>query len=309
MKVQIPIIGLVLLCLVRIGSAQGADLRYVRIGEHKTYTRIVFEFRGEAPFKDPVIKGKGRFFVVFEKTTTALPTQITAETSKRVESISFTQKKSHLVANIDVSFPYFDIKSFSISKPDRVVLDVTPLNKPPEGVVFEDRLDRAPVPEPVEATPATTPVGPGAEAKVKTRGTPVQRTSDEAVKAVEKPKATEPTEQIQPAPPSQAVLSKEVPKAVPVAVKEPPKPEKTEKDVPRATQAAPSTPAETGLQTTLLVVLLVLSTVIVGLLALIVFRKRRGVEKRDDLLEMPDDGEGSLAAIDDKLRRELGKIG
>jgi hypothetical protein len=242
--------------------------------------------------------------VVFENTTTALPTQITAETSKRIDSISFTQEKSQLVANIDVSFSYFDIKSFSISKPDRVVLDVTPLNKPPDGVVFEDRLERAPVPEPLEATPATPAVEPGAEV-IKTRSTPVQTTSDEAPKAVEQPKATEPT---QPLPPSQAVSSQEVAKAVPVAVKEPPRPKKTEKDMPRATQVAPSTPAETGLQTILLVVLLVLSTVIVGLLALIVFRKRQVVGKRDDLLEMTDEREDSLAAIDDKLRRELRKI-
>jgi hypothetical protein len=160
MKVRIPIIGLVFLCLVRLGSAEGAELRYVRIGEHKAYTRIVFEFRGEASFKEPVVKGKGRFSVVFENTTTALPMQIAGETSKRVDVITFAQGKSHLV-------------------------DVTPLSKPPKGVVFEERLDTESAFEPKEATPSKPPVEPKAEAKVETQSTSVQTTSEEAVKAVE----------------------------------------------------------------------------------------------------------------------------
>jgi hypothetical protein len=312
MKVRIPIIGLVFLCLVRLGSAEGAELRYVRIGEHKAYTRIVFEFRGEASFKEPVVKGKGRFSVVFENTTTALPMQIAGETSKRVDVITFAQGKSHLVANITVSFPYFGIKSFSILKPDRVVLDVTPLSKPPKGVVFEERLDTESAFEPKEATPSKPPVEPKAEAKVETQSTSVQTTSEEAVKAVEGRKTTEPAEQIPTPSPSQAGSSQEVANAVPVSVKEPPRPQATEKDVPHAKQADAPPPVGAGggrLQTTLLVVLLALSTVIVGLLALIVFRKRRVVEKKAGLFQMPDDPEDSLATIDDKLKRELSKIG
>ena len=49
--------------------------------------------------------------------------------------------------------------------------------------------------------------------------------------------------------------------------------------------------------------------VIVVLLAVILFRKRRIVERKDDLFEMPDVREESLEDIDDKLKRELGRLG
>ena len=116
-KTWLILIGAAIVFFLRLGSAEAAKLRYIRIGEHETFTRIVFEFPGPVRFKDPVIKGKGKLYVVFLDTTTALPQQIPCETTKQVDSIEFVQQESHLTANVVFSFPYFRLKSFSLSKP------------------------------------------------------------------------------------------------------------------------------------------------------------------------------------------------
>ena len=310
---QVPIIWLVLLCFFRPGSAVGAELRYIRIGEHKVYTRIVFEFRGEAAYKEPVVKGKGQFSVAFENTTTELPKKIAGETSKRVNVITFAQEDSRLVAYITLSFPYFEIKTFSISQPHRIVLDVTPLSKPPKGVMFEEQIARETAPEPEVATPPKPPIEPGSTGDIKPLLPPVQTKPDEVVVATQKPKASEPTKPVPAPSPPRVGSSDEAAKAVSVTDKEPARPRATEKDEPRPTQkAAPVSSVESGdsrLQTILLIVLLALSMVIVVLLAVILFRKRRIVERKDDLFEMPDVREESLEDIDDKLKRELSRLG
>jgi hypothetical protein len=234
--------------------------------------------------------------------------QIPAETSVRVDGIAFAQKNSQLVADIDVSFPYFEIKSFSILKPDRVVMDVTPMSKPPEGLVLEDRLERESEPEPVKVIPETPPTELLADREVITPSTTGQKTSEERIKAVETAKPTKPKEPVSAPLQSQIGPSEKKTKKEPAAAKELPSTQAREKHVPRATQAPALEPHSTGLQTTLLVILLALSTVIVALLAVIVFKKRRGVAKKEDFLDISDDREGSLAEIDDKLRRELRKI-
>lgn len=62
-------------------TAMAADLKYIRIGEHKDFTRIVFEFRGTVSFKKPEVKGKGNVAVVFLNTKTTLPKKIVSETA------------------------------------------------------------------------------------------------------------------------------------------------------------------------------------------------------------------------------------
>ena len=128
-------VGCVVLFLCQVGSARGAQLRYIRIGEHEGFTRIVFEFRGSAVFEKPQVKGKGELSVVFPDTTTALPRQISTETTKRVDAITFVQQDARLMVNITVRFPYFTLKPFALSNPERVVLDVYQTSTPPKDAV------------------------------------------------------------------------------------------------------------------------------------------------------------------------------
>jgi hypothetical protein len=111
--------------LSRLGWAQAADLRDVRTGKHEKFTRVVFEFQDNVLFENPTIKGKGKFSLVFFDSSTSLPHLTLFKTGpiQLVHSIEFVKQKSNLAANVQLSFPYFILKAFSLSDPNRVVVD------------------------------------------------------------------------------------------------------------------------------------------------------------------------------------------
>jgi hypothetical protein len=302
-KVRLTIVGFVVLLLLQVGWADAAELRYIRIGEHKTFTRIVFEFRGSAVFKEPVIKGRGRFSVVFVATTTALPKQILSETTKRVDAIEFVQQGSQLAVNIALSFPYFKVKAFTLPNPDRVVLDVNRLSSPPDGVVFEESLSGEPS--------AKALARPG-------EGKPEAEHEEPLVKKAGKDLEPEPT--VVPSKPTRedtqetsAKPSQDIAKQSPAPPKEPPPTPVAEKASPVAVpqDESPSRPSKYGhLQVYLLAALIVLSLVIISLLSFILLQKRRAVDsdhsgEDSEPLSTADD---SIAAIDEKIEKELKKF-
>lgn len=302
-KVILVFVGLVILLLPRVGSADAAELRYIRIGEHKTFTRIVFEFRGSAVFKEPVIKGRGRFSVVFVDTKTALPKQILSETTKRVDAIEFVQQGSQLAANIVLSFPYFKVKAFTLPNPDRVVLDVNRLSSPPDGVVFEESLSREP--------PAKALSRAGEEKAEAVRKEPLAKRAG---------KDLEPEPTVVPSKPTRedtqeisAKPSQDIAKQSPAPPKGPPPTPVAEKASPVAApqDESPSRPSKYGhLQVYLLAALIVLSLVIISLLSFILLQKRRAVDS-DHSAEDSDPlstTEDSIAAIDEKIKKELKKF-
>ena len=145
MKSGLVIIAAVLLML-QVAETQAANLKYVRTAKHQDFTRIVFEFQNPAQFKEPVIDGKGKFTVVFPDSTTVLPRQILYKKTRirPVRSIEFIQKGPLLTAGITLSFPYFKLKSFSLSGPDRVVIDAYLITPPTKEVVPEESLHAKP---------------------------------------------------------------------------------------------------------------------------------------------------------------------
>jgi len=130
--------------------------------------------------------------------------------------------------------------------------------------------------------------------------------NNEAGTMTERPKGAEPNMLVQePAPLPQGETVQTAPREIPASVQEPPKPptvEATGSPVLPNLAPPPARSTDGRLQTTLLFVLLGISVVIVGLLGVIVFRKRQVVETQDD----PDE---SIEAIDAKLRKALSKIG
>jgi hypothetical protein len=114
-----------LLLILQAGGTHAANLKYVRTAKHQDFTRIVFEFRNAAQFKEPVIEGEGKFSVAFYDSTTVLPRRIFYKTTQiqPVRSIEFTQKETLLTAVIKLSFSDFKLKAFSLSNPNRVVID------------------------------------------------------------------------------------------------------------------------------------------------------------------------------------------
>jgi hypothetical protein len=306
-KVRLTIVGFVVLWLLQVGWADAAELRYIRIGEHKTFTRIVFEFRGSAVFKEPVIKGRGRFSVVFVDTTTALPKQILSETTKRVDAIEFVQQGSRLAANVALSFPYFKVKAFTLPNPDRVVLDVNRLSSPPDGVVFEESLSKSLSKEPPAKTLARTGEGkPEAgheEPLVKKAGKDLE---PEQTVVASKPTQEDTQE-------TSAKPSQDIAKQSPAPPKEPPPTPVAEKasSVAVPQDQSPSRPSKYGhLQVYLLAALIVLSLVIISLLSFILLQKRRAVDSdhSGEDSEPLSTAEDSIAAIDEKIEKELKKF-
>ncbi|MEA1946088.1 MAG: hypothetical protein U9N83_02155 [Thermodesulfobacteriota bacterium] len=145
MKSGLVMIAAVLLIL-QAAETQAANLKYVRTAKHQDFTRIVFEFQNPAQFKEPVIDGKGKFTVVFPDSTTVLPRQILYKKTQiqPVRSIEFIQKGTLLTTGIKLSFPYFKLKAFSLSGPDRVVIDAYLITPPTREVVPEESLHAKP---------------------------------------------------------------------------------------------------------------------------------------------------------------------
>lgn len=308
-------------------STWAAELRYIRIGEHKDYTRIVFEFRGAVVFDKPRIEGKGKAAVVFADTQTVLPKQILSGTTKRVDAITFIPQKPHLAVEITFPFPYFKINAFSLKDPERVVLDVTETKAAPQGAVSEKSAQKkAPRREPKDV--ATHKKAPPKEVASTPKPALVQ----------------EPTQAIleEPAQPVQTAGKTESP--VPPAATEGPEPAPEEQagklntgiTTPETTgQEEPAAVGanESGLQKYLLIILAAVSVVIVSLVVFIVFRKRKrrisaeDMEPLDPLMGLDEDpitgaGEGErggrsrdegdlnegIAAIDAKIRDALKRV-
>ena len=112
------------LFVIIIRPSAGADLRDIRIGEYKSFTRIVFEFNKEFSLKLPVNTDENKVIISFSQTRKALKRNILFNKSGPVMGIEFFQKQSHLTAVIILEWPYFRIKSFPLSNPARYVIDI-----------------------------------------------------------------------------------------------------------------------------------------------------------------------------------------
>ena len=128
-----------------MGWAQAASLNYVRAGEHGSFTRVVFEFQGTVRSTAPTITGRGKFHVIFFDMTTALSRQTLNKTTKGIQSVELIPEESRLTANITLSFPYFKLKTFSLSNPDRFIIDAYRMSSPPKTRELEESLPAEPL--------------------------------------------------------------------------------------------------------------------------------------------------------------------
>lgn len=140
------LIAAVVFTLSQLGWAHAANLREVRTGKHEKFTRVVFDFQENVLFESPEIKEKGTFSVVFLDSSTTLPRLTLFKTGpiQLVRSLEFVRQKSNLVANVRLAFPYFILKSFPLSGPNRVVVDAYPVSSPPEKPLKKEVLREKP---------------------------------------------------------------------------------------------------------------------------------------------------------------------
>jgi TPR repeat protein len=118
-------------------------LTSVRTEEHKNFTRIVFEFRDKVQFKDPEITDEGKFSVVFlESSTNLSPFRVyKTDSLQKVRSVEFTESKADLCANVTLTYPYFMLKTFTLSNPYLVLVDAYKLLPLTKDAIHSKSLD------------------------------------------------------------------------------------------------------------------------------------------------------------------------
>ena len=149
------------LLVLTVLPADAARLMYIRVGEYESLTRIVFEFDGTVKFRGPEIKGPGQITVDFLDTTTTNPAlQKMRDRSGHIEKIEFIQGAALLTANVGLTSSSFNLKTFYLYTPDRLVLDLYWTAAPaPSVAAAAPAPERAP--EAASAPPAPENVPPG----------------------------------------------------------------------------------------------------------------------------------------------------
>ncbi len=150
-----------ILLVLTVLPADAARLMYIRVGEYESLTRIVFEFDGTVKFRGPEIKGPGQITVDFLDTTTTNPAlQKMRDRSGHIEKIEFIQGAALLTANVGLTSSSFNLKTFYLYTPDRLVLDLYWTAAPaPSVAAAAPAPERAP--EAASAPPAPENVPPG----------------------------------------------------------------------------------------------------------------------------------------------------
>lgn len=273
-KLRLMLIAAVVFTLSQLGWAQAANLRNVRTGKHEKFSRIVFEFQDNVLFESPEIKGKGKFSVVFLDSSTTLPRLTLFKTGpiQLVHSIEFVRQKSNLIANVRLSFPYFILKSFPLSGPNRIVVDAYQVPSLHENSEQEESLHEKPLTE--------TSTSPEEEELKKDFGKAADSQSL-TLSDVEKSgsKETQPPEK---------VISNNVSNQIP------------EQDV----GSSSSSNGNAMTQIYLLVVLNVLTSVIVVLLIFTLLKKRHTIDFGDlyEIMEFTKTSDKSIETIDAQLK-------
>jgi hypothetical protein len=131
--------------------ANAALLRAVRVGEHKDFTRLAFEFDSPARYSQPVLKDKGTISVTFpeSKAPFTLPRRTLKRNTRHFDTIGFDQQGSDLTAEVTVTYPHFEFKAFTLLKPHRVVVDVYWLDAPLQVKVAPPALENVKKPAPL----------------------------------------------------------------------------------------------------------------------------------------------------------------
>ncbi|MFZ1983197.1 MAG: hypothetical protein WAU91_02215 [Desulfatitalea sp.] len=110
--------------LLWIHPCQANNLKDIRVGEHDTFTRIVFELDRASQAEPFVSDNSDQLRVVFRDMTSDLVRKIPIERSRHVQEIQLWLEKNQLSVVFKLNAPYVHTKSSSMSDPPRVVVDI-----------------------------------------------------------------------------------------------------------------------------------------------------------------------------------------
>ncbi|MBW2636401.1 MAG: hypothetical protein JRC86_02545 [Deltaproteobacteria bacterium] len=287
--------------------ANASLLRAVRVGEHKEFTRLAFEFDSPPRYLQPVLKDKGTILITFSesKTPFTLPSRTLTRNTRHFDTIGFDQQGSDLTAKVTVTYPHFEIKAFTLLTPYRVVMDVYWLDAPSQATVvpppvLANVIKPAPL-EPEETEPQRTE-----------KVTPLPESQDRDVSAEETaPKLTEKIALAPETPESSAPVMAS-PEKVAIPVNE----EATVSQLPETTTTGSMKPAEvtprySRLQFYLVMVLAVLNISIIFFTVMGRSRSRRTAHseyrKNDAIADALAVQDVTVGSIDNEIRKKFRK--
>lgn len=275
---------------------QAALLKDIRLGEYKTFTRIVFEFDQAPPAIPDISVHEAELRVIFKDLTAALRRKIATQQSPHVNAIQIWLEDHQLSAVFKVDAAFKPGKISSLSNPPRILMDVrwqtTAQGQP---------LPAAAAPQPLQSdsSPTNDPVLIPAPAE-----TARPLLSQETLRL---PSHTQPSE---PEAPSETVVPNELPVNLPAAsqkqapevlVLQPPA-APSQETLALQTETDANTPSPVSdahpnrLQYYLVIGLVVLTIAILILLVLMLLTKYRWGHNR------------SLFNIDEHLKEQQAKI-
>jgi outer membrane biosynthesis protein TonB len=279
MKLRLLLIVAVSLLLVPNEWAAATDLSRVRTGKHENFARVVFEFQNAVQFKSPEIKGKGKFSLVFLNSTTKLPHLTVYKTGKTqvVQSIEYVRENSNLTAIVRLTFPYFILKSYALSAPDRIVVDAYWVTAPPENSEQKASLTKESISAP------SSP--PGKKEITKS----LQKTAEKPV----------PESSITPQPVKKPLLNESKTSQTASSIKKSNQMPEEKKITP-----APASKGNNMAQTYLLVILDVIAGCIVVLFIFTLFRKKQTINIGHlcEILDFIKTSDQRIAAINDQIK-------
>lgn len=140
-----------------------AKLKDIRVGEHETHTRIVFEHGDTIPHETLRPLAAGQLSVVFPDTELDLVRKIPIDSSKRLQEIKIWQRQNELSLVLTFAFEHFRYELSRIDQPNRLVLDVYRMTPPETTSLSEndmsDQLASVPEPPvPVETSESEQPL-------------------------------------------------------------------------------------------------------------------------------------------------------
>jgi len=289
-------VGFSLAFFVLTLSANGAELRYIRIGEHNDYTRLVFEFNTRPTYEEPVLNGEKEISVLFSNTSTVLPEKIPGETTERIEYLQFQKQDENLTAQIHLAFPLPKLTTLRLSDPPRLVLDIRPLDVSAADPSVRHSESTVADTQPPLSNTATGKQPPGKTAETGQRTDTAHKSMYQTASASEIPPARTGTKTPLEPNDSAGTPQRDLRSAGDTA-----------ETMSQGEKVADASPTGTPMQVYLLAALTVLSAMIVVLLCTLVCKKT-GVPSKNGLLDVDSATEDKIARLDNKIEDELEKL-
>ncbi len=107
------------------GPLDAAQLQDIRVGSYENFTRIVFEFDQPFQFSTPISNNYGKILVPLHDTYSSFQPAEVLQQIGQISRIEFKEDDSNILSTeITVEDAEFRLIHFTLSKPERLVLDI-----------------------------------------------------------------------------------------------------------------------------------------------------------------------------------------